>query len=303
MPEVSNLLQMQILLLVLILAGLISAKIKIVDEHSRNSLSDLILNIFLPCNILSSFLNADTSKLPSMGVVTAVSTGLLLVCFALGKLLYRRMGAEQQKVLLYATIISNASFLGNPLIESIFGLDALIYSAAYLIPLRIALWTLGVAIFSGAKGSISKAIFHPCLVATYLGFAVMLTGFTTPALLSRIIFTLGNCTTPISMMVVGSVLGLVEAKKLISGVTIYFSVIRLIFLPLLALGCMLLIHPEPMVTWVVVILCGTPAPVTTSILADKYKSDNMLASRIVFVSTLFSIVTIPALIWLLQRVM
>ena len=301
MPEVSNLFQMQILLLFLILAGLLSAKAKIIDEHSRASLSDLILSVFLPCNILSSFLDADTSKLPSMGIVFAVSTGLLAFSFGLGRLLYRRFGTEQKKVLLYATMISNASFLGNPVIESIYGLDALIYSAAYLIPLRIVLWTLGVAIFTGARGNILKAVFHPCLVATYLGFVIMFSGFRAPALFSRIVFTLGNCTTPISMIVVGSILGLVEAKKLITGVTVYFSSIRLVFIPLLALGVMLIIHPDPVVTGVVVILCGTPAPVTTSILAGKYKSDNVLASRMVFVSTLFSIVTIPALIWLLQR--
>jgi len=302
MPEVTSLFQMQILLLVLILAGLVSAKAKIIDEHSRNSLSDLILNVFLPCNILSSFLYTDTSKLPSMGVVFVVSAGLLIFCFGLAKPLYRRFGTEEKKVLLYATMISNASFLGNPVIESIYGLDALIYSAIYLIPLRVALWTLGLAIFSGAKGNISKAIFHPCLIATYLGFIIMFTGFEAPALLSRIVFTLGNCTTPISMMVVGSILGLVDAKKLVTGLTVYFSSIRLIFIPLLALGIMLIIRPDPVATGVIVILSGTSAPVTTTILASKYKSDKVLASRIVFISTLFSIVTIPALIWLLQRV-
>jgi len=301
MPVVSNILQMQILLLALMLAGFVSAKAKIIDTHARDSLSDLILGVFLPCNILSSFLNTDTSKLPSLAIMLAFSSGLLCLCFALSKLFYRRFGTEQKKVLLYATIISNASFLGNPVIESIYGIDALVYSAIYLIPLRVALWTLGIAIFSGGKGSVKKVVFHPCLIATYLGFAVMFTGFKSPAWLSRIVFTLGNCTTPISMMVVGSVLGLVDSKKLITGVALYFSSIRLILIPLMALGIMLLIRPDPVVTGVAVILSGTPAPVTISILAGKYKSDNVLASRIVFVSTLLSIVTIPALIWLLQK--
>lgn len=301
MPQVSNLFSMQILLLCFILVGLITAKAKIIDEHTRSSLSDLILDVFLPCNIVSSFLGTDASKLPSLGIILLVSAGLLGICFAASKFLYRRYGTEEKKVLLYATIVSNASFLGNPVIESIYGHGALIYSAVYLIPLRVALWTLGLAIFSGAKGSIRKVVFHPCLVATYLGFVLMLTGFTPPYLVSRIIYSLGDCTTPISMMVVGSVLGLIEPGKIFTKLAFYYSSIRLVVIPLFALVVMLVIHPDPVVTGVTVILSGTPAAVTTSILAGKYKSDNELASRIVFVSTLFSIATVPALIWLLQK--
>jgi len=292
---------MQILLLGFILVGFISAKLRMIDEHSRSSISDLILNVFLPCNIISSFFGTDGSQLLSLGLIIVVSTGLLILCFLLSKPLYRRFGAEQKKVLLYATIISNASFLGNPVVESVYGHSALIYAAVYLIPLRVALWTLGIAIFSGSKGSLKKAVFHPCLVAVYIGFIIMFTRFNTPSVLSRFVFSLGNCTTPISMMVVGSVLGMAESKKLITGLSVYFSFIRLICIPLLVLGIMLVINPDPVVTGVAVILSGAPAPVTTSILAGKYKSDNELASKIIFVSTLFSMATIPALVWLLQR--
>jgi len=294
---------MQILLLVLMAAGVISAKTKILNEQSRNSLSDLILSIFLPCNILYSFFGTDSSRLPSLAILLVVSSGLLVIGFFLGKLLFRKCGVEQKKVLLYGTIISNANFLGNPIVESIFGIDALIYTAVYLIPIRVAIWTLGIAIFTGASGSMKKVVLHPCLIATYLGFIVMFTGFRAPPMLSRIIVTLGSCTTPLSMIVVGSILGLVQAKKLINGLTLYYSSIRLLFIPLLAMGIMLLIHPDPVVTGVAVILSGTPAPVTTAILASKYNSDSELAGKMVFMSTLLSIVTLPVLIWLLQLVM
>ena len=302
MPKVSNLFEMQILLLGFILVGFISAKLKIIDEHSRSSLSDLILDVFLPCNIISSFFDTDRSQLLSLGFIFAVSSGLLILCFLLSKLIYRRYGAEQKKVLLYATIISNASFLGNPVVESVYGSHALIYAAVYLIPLRVALWTLGIAIFSGSKGNIKKAVFHPCLVAVYIGFIIMFTGFNPPRVLSKFIFSLGNCTTPVSMMIVGSVLASGELKKLFSGLAIYFSAIRLIVIPLFVMGAMFVIHPDPVVAGVAVILSAAPAPVTTSILAGKYNSDNDLASRIIFVSTFLSMLTIPAIIWLLQRV-
>jgi len=224
-----------------------------------------------------------------------------VACFFLAHfVLYRKAGKDQKRVLLYATIISNASFLGNPLIENIYGFDALIYSAVFLIPLRIALWTLGIAIFSGGTASIKKLVFHPCLVATYLGILVMVTGFSPPALVSRLAFSLGNCTTPVSMMVVGSILGLVSAKNMFTKLTLYYTALRLVFLPIALLGILVLLRAPVIPAGVSVILCGTPAPVTTSILATKYSGDKEFASKIIFVSTLLSVISIPFLIWLLQ---
>ena len=301
MLDTSSTFEMQIVLLCLILVGLLCAKARLVEEQGRSTLSDLILNVFLPCNILSSFFETSRSELPSLGIVFIISTGTLTLCFLLAKyLLYRKAGAEQKKVLIYATIISNASFLGNPVIESIYGHGALIYSAAFILPLRVALWTVGISLFAETKVGIKKLLFHPCLVATYLGFLVMVTGFSTPPLLSRLVFSLGDCTTPVSMIVVGSILGMVKPKQLFTPLTLYYTFIRLVLIPLALMGILFIFRPGPMIQGVSVILSGTPAAVTTSILADKYKSDSKLAGKIVFSSTLFSIVTIPLLIWLLQ---
>jgi len=282
------------------MVGLICAKAGIIDEKARISMSDLVLCVFLPCTTLSAFLGAGFSELSTLGIIFIISALTLVVCFLLSRyLFYRKAGTDQQKVLTYATVIPNASFLGNPIIESIYGLDALVYSAVYLAPLRISLWSVGVAIFSGNKISLKKIAFHPCLVATYLGILVMVTNYTPPVLVFRLANSLGNCTTPLSMMVVGSILGTVKPKHFFSGLTLYFAFIRLILIPLMVIGFMMIFRPEPIVTGVSVILSATPAPVTGTILANKYGSDRELASEIVFTSTLFSIVTIPFILWIL----
>jgi len=302
----------QIFLLCLVFVGVITVKARIVDEHARSSLSSLVLNLFLPCNILSSFFGSQRSQLPSMGVIFCIAVGLMVICYVLSKyVLYRKAGTEQKKVLLYATLISNASFLGNPVVESIYGTEGLVYAAAFLIPLRVAIWTVGLAVFAGGKGNIKQVLFHPCLIATYLGLIIMITGFTPPDLLSKLAFSLGNCTTPIAMMVVGNILALADPRKLISKLTIYFTFIRLIFIPLIVIVIMVILRPvfnlvfqtDTTVPGIAVILSAMPAGVTTSMLADKYGADKELASRIIFVSTLLSIVTAPALAWLLQQLL
>ena len=295
-----NLFWTQILLLCLMMVGLICAKTGLIDEKARISISDLILCVFLPCTTLAAFLGAGFSELSSLGIIFIISALNMVICFLLSKyVFYRKAGVDQKKVLTYATVIPNASFLGNPIIESIYGLEALVYSAVYLAPLRVSLWSVGVAIFSGQKISLKKIAFHPCLVATYLGILIMVTNFKPPSLVYRLVNSLGNCTTPLSMMVVGSILGTVKPKHFFSGLTFYFTFARLIIIPLMVLGFMIIFRPEPIVTGVSVVLSATPAPVTGTILANKYGSDRELASEIVFTSTLFSIVTIPFILWLL----
>jgi len=303
MPRISNVFEMQVFLLCLMFVGLITAKTRIVDEHARSSLSDLVLCVFLPCNILSSFLGTGVSQLSSLGIIFGISTGILGLTFLLSLVLYKKADQEQKKVLLYATLISNAGFLGNPVIESIYGLEGLTYASAYLVPVRVAIWTAGLVIFTGTKGSLTKVLLHPCLTASYMGILVMVTGFTPPDLIRRLIFSLGGCTTPVSMLVVGNVLGFVKIEKVISKLTVYFTFIRLILVPLLVMGILLILRPDPVISGISVILSGMPAAVTTVMLAEKYNADKELASKIVFVSTLLSIFTAPLLAWLLVTVL
>ena len=289
----------QVFLLCLILVGLIAAKARLVDEKSRISLTDLVLNVFLPCTILVSFFGTSRSELPSLGIMVIISIGTLFISFFLAKILFIKAKPEQKKVLLYAMLIPNASFIGFPLIESIFGTASLSYAAAYLIPLRAVLWSVGLSIFAGGKEKILKIIFHPCMAATYLGLIVMFFDFKPPELAIRLIESLGNCTTPLSMMVVGCVLGQTRVKNLLNPLVFYFSFVRLILVPLIIMGILLIFRPMYLIAGVSVIMAGTPAGVTTAILADKYGADSELASKMVFISTLLSLLTVPALVWLL----
>ena len=302
MLEFHNMFIMQIFLLCLMLIGVIVVKTRIMgDARARASMTDLVIYVLLPCNILSSFFGTSRSQIPSLGIMLVISLGIMTLSLLLSRVLYRKATPEQKKVLFYATLISNAVLLGNPVVESIYGLEGLSYAAVYMLPFRLATWTLGLAIFTGRRGNLIKAFLHPCVVTVFLGLLVIIVDFTPPVLVSRLIFSLGSCTTPLSMIVAGCILATVDPRKIWTKLTIYFTFIRLVLIPLMVMGILLVFRPAPMIAGISVILCGMPAGVTTSILADKYGADSELASKIAFVSTLLSIITAPLLAWLLQR--
>ena len=96
-----------------------------------------------------------------------IALGIQLACWGLGKLLYRFAPEPRRKVLQYATLCSNAGFMGNPIVEGIYGAQGLLYASVYLIPLRFFMWSAGLSCFTHttARETLKKLALHPCIIA------------------------------------------------------------------------------------------------------------------------------------------
>ncbi|MDR2079376.1 MAG: AEC family transporter [Treponema sp.] len=310
MGNFNDIIGTQVFLIVLMGIGVILAKIKLVDKPGINTLSSLVISLLLPCNILSSFFNVGgRDMLFSLGQMIFISASLSVVAYFLGRyVFFRSLPLEQKKVLHFSIFISNAAFLGNPVVESIYGLSALAYASAFLLPMRIVMWTFGLALFigkgdqKGTGGGIVKILLHPCLIATYVGMIMLIAELRPGFLMSRLAFSLGNCTTPFSMIVVGLLLAQVKLKNIIGKTVFYYVFLRLVLLPLALLGVLLLFKTDPLVIGIAVALTGMPAPTNASILANRYNSDSELASKILLVSVVLSMLTIPAWIMLIRYI-
>jgi predicted permease len=303
MADFSGIINTQLLLLGLIGIGVITAKTGVVDSHSRGVLSNLVLYLLLPGKIVSSFIGSRKDLLFSLVMVLIVSTAVMLTACALGQyVFFRRSPRDQKKVLCYSTLCSSATFLGNPVVEGLYGSLGLIYASVFLFPIRIFTWTAGLRIFTGTGGSVKKALVHPCLIATYTGLVLMFSGWIPPVFIRDLALSLGNCTTPFSMLVVGHTLGRTGLQKLVTKTVLYYTLIRLALIPLALWGILLAFKTDPVVTGVTVTLTGMPAPTTAAILAAAYGGDAELASKIILTSVLFSMLTIPGLIFLIRQV-
>ncbi len=111
--------------------------------------------------------------------------------------------------------------------------------------------------------------------------------------LSSTIHALGACTTALSMMIVGSILSDINIKTVFSKACFYFSFIRLVAIPAVIFIVLKLFRVDPVVTGVSVLSTAMPAAMITAMLAEKYGRDSDFASKLIFVSTLLSLVTLP----------
>lgn len=133
----------------------------------------------------------------------------------------------------YATICSNSGTMGTPVAEGIFGQEGVFLSAIFLIPLRIAMWTLGIAFFSGKweKGVVRRTLTHPCIAAVFLGSILMMTQVQLPPLEIDCLKTVGTCNAALSMILIGSIMGRMDLRLLWHRDILYYSVVRLLLMP------------------------------------------------------------------------
>ena len=293
-------LQLQIFLLVAI--GYLLSKLGMLVLVTRKQLTDLVIYVILPCNIVESFqVDLTHDLLISAGIVLVLGFAAQGLYALLNLFLYRRFDSRRQINLKYGTICSNAGFMGLPLSLAIFGPTGLMYASVALLPIRLFMWSAGLSLYtSTTKKQVLKTLAtHPCIIAVFVGFALMLSGLQLPAFLNDTIDSLGNCCTALSMVVIGAILSDVDPRTVLEPAVLYYVVIRLIAIPAVLFGVLWLLKVDALVTGIIVILSAMPAGSTTAMLAQKYAPDPGVASKRVFLATRVSLVTLPLLALLL----
>ncbi|MDD2980143.1 MAG: AEC family transporter [Hespellia sp.] len=293
----TDLFNLQIMMFLMMGIGYFLRKREIINTAGKLVMTDLVIDIILPCNIVSSFCIEFSHKILMQGLsIFIISCVNQAFCAILAFNIYKKFPKEKRMVLQYGTICSNAGFLGNPVAEGIYGPIGLLYASIYLIPQRTVMWSAGVSFFTESpdkKTLFKKVATHPCIVAVYIGAALMITQFQLPAFLSKTIDSIGGCTTAITMMLIGAILAEADLKTMVTKVTAAFSVLRLLLIPAIVLiGCRLA-GVSALVAGLSTILAAMPAGTTTAILAVKYNGDEEFATKCVVLTTLLSMIMIP----------
>lgn len=295
--EISELLNLQGEMFLLLAAGAVLRRKNILPSKAKDMLTDLILSLVLPCNIIQSFrMELDLGVLGNVLVLIVVAVMIQVLCMILSRILYNREEPGKKKVFQYATLVSNAGFMGNPIAEGVFGAQGLMYASIYLVPQRVVMWTAGIACFTESDSPrevIKKVATHPCIVSVYIGLALMIGRFPLPDFLGMTIRSVGGCTTALSMLLIGTIFADLDLRGMVSVPVLRFTLVRLAVIPGIAyLGCRLC-GVDRLVTGVSVLLAGMPAGSTTAILANKYQGDVEFATKCVVFSTLMTLVTVP----------
>ena len=298
-------LRLQFIIFSLIGIGFVTRRKGIVSREGQRSITDLVINVVLPCNIVTSFVQElPDSALRDCAMIFLISVGMEAMCMVYSKVAYRNVEENKKQCLTYGILVSNAGFLGNPVAEGVYGPMGLMLASVYLIPVRVIMWSKGIAIFSGEsdrRQTLRKVVTHPCVIACMVGIVIMLADLLAgvsivPDWLFDMLKTVGRCNTGLSMMVIGMILSDIDMARLAESLVIRYTVERLLVVPgvlgLILLGLSRVGVVTGLSPNLAVLLAAMPAPATTSMLSSKYDCAPDFATKMVILSTLCSIPTI-----------
>ncbi|MBR4164560.1 MAG: AEC family transporter [Solobacterium sp.] len=303
--DLSKLFNLQFLMFAEMAVGYYLCKFHVLKPADRPVFSKAVINVFLPANIIVSFNIEMNSEIAMMFVeILAVSAVIQLLCTFLASVLFNKVDPNRKKILQYATVCSNAGFLGNAVAEGVYGQMGMLYGQIYLIPLRIVMWSAGVSYFEGGsdfKTVCKKISTHPCIIAVVIGLIRMILNIPFPSALTGTLTSLGRCSTPLIMIFLGMILAEYGFGSMISKLNLKYCVLRLFVIPVIVLAGCMIAHVDPLITGISVLLAAMPAGSTTAVLAEHYKTDVKFAADVVVLSTILSIAILPVWAILLSR--
>lgn len=314
------------LLFIMMVPGILLKKCKLSTDGIGKGISNLVLYIAQPALIFLAYLRPfDKEILINSAYVLALSVVVHIIFSVVAMNCFRKSPDSARRMLRFATIFSNAAFMGIPLISAVLEETypgATVYASIYNITFNLFLWSLGVYICTDKRdvnqngveddvehikhsASPLKALYHPVTIAAVIGlvfFILPIEGYV-PGIITEACTMLKNLVAPLSMAVIGLRLADMKFNGVLKDKYLYiFILLRHIVLPIASLGVIklvgLLIEIPTVVEMVVVIMASAPAATSATMFAEKYDCDADYVSGLVTVSTLLSIVTMPLILLL-----
>ena len=298
-----EMIRLQIQILIFLAIGLLFGKKKWISRASADQLNGLVMNLILPCSIFHAFQTKLTPEILNSTFSILVLAILLQVIFiVVSGWIWKFVSDKSERTNLeYGTVSNNAGTLGMVIGQAAFGQEGVLYTSIYAIPLRIVMWSYGVALYNRdhvvrLKDLVIKVVTHPCMIAIFLGVITLVLqslGYELPTLITQTVSSLGGCNTVLIMIIIGVILSEIPVRDLFDKNVILYTVLRLIVIPCLVLGGLMLFHIGGMPLKICVLESAMPAPVTMAMLSQKYGVNAPFSGKMIFLSTAASMITLP----------
>ncbi len=275
-------------------------------ELSIDSFSKINFYIFTPALVFISVY--ETQIAPELFRVLIFGIMLVIILYAIGHFI----AIQKDYSVSFTSAFSNSFIFYNagnytlPLIALVFNNSSFAISVQIMILLVQVSLMNTFGFINAAKGNLSlkkvikKILYMPPIYAVF--FALILKAFprdiTQNFVWSAIEF-LKQGFVPIALLTLG--IQLSNSKLTFKNKSIYLAcIIRLIISPMIAYLLILIFNFQVITSQVLLISSAVPSAVITALIAIELKNEPEFAAQTVFMTTLFSIITIPIIIYISQ---
>lgn len=310
-------------ILLMILLGLVLRRIGFLTDEFVRIGNKLVFRIGLTCSLFINVYNipdlasvswgfilylvAVTAALFGLGYVTAVTTTRL---------------DTQKGVILQSAFRSNFAIIGLSLATTLGGDEAAAVASlasAVILPLFNILGVIALSLFvkgedgekTGAKGVLKSILKNPMVMGAAAGLCCLLIRELQKIAFDGCVFSIRqhlpfvytavnnikSMTTPLALLILGAQFRFSAVKGMSRQITVG-TVWRIVLAPLIGVGGAVILHSAGLVSWgtgefaTALALLGSPAAVSSVVMAGEMGSDEQLATQLVVWSSVGSVLTI-----------
>lgn len=320
--------QQMIMIFILIGVGMLLYRKEMLSEMTSKQISGIIVNVTNPALLIcSAFREGPKVSLQELGIALILFLIIYAVLIAVSFLIPRILRVPNKYHYCYnmLTVFGNVGFIGIPLASAVLGTESLIFVSIYNLIYNVLIYTFGISVLQKAAARQAAALSGndtnvPNTETAREAFPDMHTAFTrwkkiinagTISAAATIIFYLadfpvpdivpstlnymGQSTTLLSMLVLGASVAQMTLRDIFSHPKLYgFVLLRQILIPI---GCVLffrLIINNTLILNTMALMLAVPAGNLPLMLSKQLHVEGDTISQGIILSTLLSLVTIPA---------
>lgn len=299
--RMSNVIYQMLLLFMMMTVGYIANKTKIMDAESNKKISRLVINITSPAIVLDSVIGNNIENKVEVILVFVLATIPYIIFPILSKFVVKLLKTPKKRegTLEAMLVFSNMGFMGIPVISGIYGSDAIFYVSIFMLMFNLAFFSYGISILSEKKDNNKvnfRNIVNPGVVVSIIAVFIFIFEIPVPAILAEGVDLIGNVTTPLVMLVIGSTIAPVPIKEVFLEKKLYLiTLLRLMVYPVIIWLLLNKFITNQTLLGVTVLLSGMPTAANVVMACNEYGGDAEFVSKGIFFTTLGSLLTIPIL--------
>lgn len=283
------------ILFIFAIAGYILSRGKIVKSEQAQILSNLLVYVFLPANIIKTFAKNCTIEyicqrynILTVGFVSMITIAVLAHFGA--KLLSKK--SYNRKVYEYSMVVPNFGYMGSALAESLIGAEGLLDCMMIFIPVSFYTYTVGYCMLAKRELSFKKLI-NPVMISLSIGIIIGIFEIKIPGMIDGILVKSSSCMAPVSMLLTGIVISEYKVKELINNKSVYITVLfRLIIIPVIVGLAVKMLAGEDIARFAV-IFYAMPCGLNTVVFPKMVGEDCKIGAGFAFISNIGACFTIP----------
>lgn len=322
--SITVVLQQMIMIFILIGVGMVLYKKEIVSEMTSKQISGIIVNVTNPALLIcSAFGDGPRVSLQELGTALIIFMIVYAILVAVSFLIPHILRVPNKYHYCYQmlTVFGNVGFIGIPLASAVLGTESLIFVSIYNLIYNILIYTFGISVLQRAaarqsssmsEGSANtqadrmaisdmhvsssrwKKIINAGTISAAATIIFYLADFPVPDIVPSTLTYMGQSTTLLSMLVLGTSVAQMALKDIFAHPKLYgFVLLRQILVPI---GCVMLFRlfvSDTLILNTLALMLAVPAGNLPLMLSKQLHVEGETISRGIILSTLLSLVTIP----------